>query len=101
VIARKVVPVKSLPDGWVVATTVQLDGHRFTLEPDTELTVRFANGRKVRCRFRRMVSVRPDDANLMLAPWLDVFDGKAVRSVQPTQVVTVHRTHKVPKRGTS
>lgn len=90
--ARKSVPVALRPD-WTRSFTVKLDGHRFELTPGVELTVQLGK-RRTRCRFLNAV-----EATTIGSSWLNVFDGKSVRSIVPGQVVTVHRTHKVPRRG--
>lgn len=72
---------------------VTIDGHRFTLRPGVELTVKLPpRCRAQRVAFRRLVT------NAHGHQWIDAWDGKMARSFQLAHVVKVHRTVKMVAR---
>lgn len=91
--ARKTTPPPPLPDGWTVSPTYALSMGRELAEGD-ECTIRLPTGRGAltRVRFMRHVST-------MAGEWVDVWDGRRVRSFHPDAITTVHRTTRMPARS--
>lgn len=89
---RNPTPPPPPPPGWSIATTVRLDGHP-VLEPGVELTITRPGRHAIRCRFVRQVATDTG------REWLDVFDGKAVRSFPVDRVREVHRSRRMLDRG--
>jgi len=96
--SRKAVAPPDRPD-WKVEQRVKLAGHRTELAPGVEFSVVRKVGTtgkvyRTRLTFRRYVT------NLATGySWLDAWDGRQLRSVDPAKVETVHRTRKVSTRS--
>lgn len=84
---------KPTPAQWETRTVLALP-RRAVLHPDDELTVRVCGFRLRRVRF--LTWTRNHDTG---REWINVFDGKAIRSFDLSAVHTVHRDRKMPQRG--